>query len=115
MVEIAELRQLEERVKGLMDRCRDLSQENRRLGEELEESRRKVAELEAQVRELMEERSSVKERVASLITLIDGAGLGNALESTGSIPGGAQDLSYSEGSSVEGKAPLFLGGNDQEA
>ncbi|HKD66705.1 MAG TPA: cell division protein ZapB [Candidatus Binataceae bacterium] len=76
------LKQLDERVKAVIERTEQLRHENARLNEQLEEGRRRLEEVSAQLRNVQEqchqheaERVEVKTRIEKLLARFDGLDL----------------------------------------
>jgi FtsZ-binding cell division protein ZapB len=76
------LKQLDERVKAVIERTEQLRQENARLTEQVEEGRRRLEEVSAQLRQALEqcrqqeaERQEVKGRIEKLLARFDGLDL----------------------------------------
>lgn len=76
------LKQLDERVKAVIDRTEQLRQENARLTEQLEEGRRRLEEVSTQLKQAQEqnhqheaERQEVKGRIEKLLARFDGLDL----------------------------------------
>ncbi len=76
------LKQLDERIKAVIERTEQLRQENARLNEQLEQGRRRLEEVSAQLRQTQEqcqqheaERVEVKDRIEKLLARFDGLDL----------------------------------------
>jgi FtsZ-binding cell division protein ZapB len=76
------LKQLDERVKAVIDRTEQLRHENARLTEQLEEGRRRLEEVSGQLKQVQEqchqheaERLEVKSRIEKLLQRFDGLDL----------------------------------------
>jgi predicted nuclease with TOPRIM domain len=76
------LKQLDERVKAVIDRTEQLRQDNARLHEQLEEGRRRLEEVSAELRQTQEqchqhenERQEIKTRIEKLLARFDGLDL----------------------------------------
>ena len=76
------LKQLDERVKAVIERTEQLRQENARLAEQLEEGRRRVEEISAQLQQVEQqcqqhenERLEIKNRIEKLLSRFDGLDL----------------------------------------
>ena len=76
------LKQLEERIKAVIERGEQLRQENARLNAQLEEGRRRLEEVNGQLRQAQErcnqhenERVEVKNRIEKLLERFDGLDL----------------------------------------
>ena len=76
------LKQLDERVKAVIERTEQLRQENARLTERLEAERRRLEEVSAQLQRAEEqchqheaERNEVKNRIEKLLERFDGLDL----------------------------------------
>jgi FtsZ-binding cell division protein ZapB len=76
------LKQLDERVKAVIDRTEQLRHENARLTEQLEEGRRRLEDVSGQLKQVQEqchqheaERLEVKSRIEKLLQRFDGLDL----------------------------------------
>jgi FtsZ-binding cell division protein ZapB len=76
------LKQLDERVKAVIDRTEQLRHENARLAEQLEEGRRRLEDVSGQLKQVQEqchqheaERLEVKSRIEKLLQRFDGLDL----------------------------------------
>jgi chromosome segregation ATPase len=76
------LKQLDERVKAVIERTEQLRHENARLSEQLEEERRRLGEVSTQLKQVQEqchqheaERLEVKSRIEKLLERFDGLDL----------------------------------------
>jgi FtsZ-binding cell division protein ZapB len=76
------LKQLDERIKAVIERTEQLRQENTRLSEQLEEGRRRFEEVSAhlkrveqQCQEHENERLEIKDRIEKLLSRFDGMDL----------------------------------------
>ncbi len=76
------LKQLDERVKAVIERAEQLRQENARLTEQVEEGRRRLEDVSAQLKQAQEqcrqhesERQDFKGRIEKLLARFDGLDL----------------------------------------
>lgn len=76
------LKQLDDRIKAVIERSEQLRQENARLAAQVEEGRRRLEEVDAQLKQLQEqchqheaERQEVKSRIEKLLARFDGLDL----------------------------------------
>jgi len=76
------LKQLDERVKAVIERSEQFRQENARLAEQLEEGRRRFEEISAQLKQVEQqcqqhenERLEIKNRIEKLLSRFDGLDL----------------------------------------
>ncbi len=76
------LKQLDDRIKAVIERSEQLRQENARLTAQVEEGRRRLEEVDAQLKQVQEqchqqeaERQEVKSRIEKLLARFDGLDL----------------------------------------
>lgn len=76
------LKQLDERIKAVIERTEQLRQENVRLSEQLEEGRRRFEEISANLKQVEQqcqehenERLEIKNRIEKLLSRFDGLDL----------------------------------------